>query len=247
MTTILWYGLGPILMIPVWLIVLIRGRMPQPLYEAIAACLRYWARMKAYWYLLTDVYPDGLFGDPAELALSGPVAGWTGPAFSEAGHAVGWAGLVASGQEPPVASAVPTAPAADHPVLLPADYVAAGAAQTGPGVSAAAMATPGRLVLSRPGKRLVGLTLGIGAATPVALFALFFVAAAVLGAGTAATAATAGMLPGAAATPRRHRRGHPGTGAIQRAPAAQHRPVAEWAVVAEHALTRAMGLKAARY
>ena len=65
-TTILWYGLGPILMIPVWLIVLVRGRMPQPLYEAIAACLRYWARMKAYWYLLTDVYPDGLFGDPAE-------------------------------------------------------------------------------------------------------------------------------------------------------------------------------------
>ena len=126
-TTILWYGLGPILMIPVWLIVLIRGRMPQPLYEAIAACLRYWARMKAYWYLLTDVYPDGLFGDPAEPALSGPVTGWTGPAFSEAGQA--------------------------------------------------AMATPGRLVLSRPGKRLVGLTLGIGAATPVALFALFFVQA----------------------------------------------------------------------
>jgi Domain of unknown function (DUF4389) len=174
-TTILWYGLGPILMIPVWLIVLIRGRMPQPLYEAIAACLRYWARMKAYWYLLTDVYPDGLFGDPAEPALSAPVAGWTGPAFSEAGHAVGWA--VPSGQEPPVASAVPTAPAADLPVLLPGDYVAAAAAQTGPGVSAAAMATPGRLVLSRPGKRLVGLTLGIGAATPVALFALFFVQA----------------------------------------------------------------------
>ena len=211
-TTILWYGLGPILMIPVWLIVLIRGRMPQPLYEAIAACLRYWARMKAYWYLLTDVYPDGLFGDPAEPALSGPVAGWTGPAFSEAGHAAGWA--VPSGQEPPAASAVPTAPAADHPVLLPGDYVAAAAAQAGPGVSAAAMATPGRLVLSRPGKRLVGLTLGIGAATPVALFALFFVAAAVLGA--------------AIGRPRRPRRacvpGVAGRGARGRAPRAGATP-----------------------
>ena len=69
--TILWYGLGLILMIPTWLILLIRGTMPQPLYEAIAACLRYWARMKGYWYLLTDVYPDGLFGDPA-----GPAPRW---------------------------------------------------------------------------------------------------------------------------------------------------------------------------
>jgi hypothetical protein len=208
-TTILWYGLGPILMIPVWLIVLIRGRMPQPLYEAIAACLRYWARMKAYWYLLTDVYPDGLFGDPAEPALSGPVAGWTGPAFSEAGHAVGGAGPVPSGQEPPMASAVPTAPAADYPILLPGDYVAAAAAQTGPGVSAAAMATPGRLVLSRPGKRLVGLTLGIGAATPVALFALFFVQAV-----QAPSASPApGSVPAVAAVPA------PSTAAATPAPA----------------------------
>ena len=58
-------------MIPVWLIVLIRGRMPQPLYWAIAASVRYWARMKGYWYLLTDVYPAGLFGDRPEPAPSG--------------------------------------------------------------------------------------------------------------------------------------------------------------------------------
>jgi Domain of unknown function (DUF4389) len=84
--TILWYGLGPIVMIPTWLIVVIRGRMPRPLHEAIAACLRYWARMKAYWYLLTDVYPDGLFGDPA-----GPALGGAGPAVSAAGPSATWA------------------------------------------------------------------------------------------------------------------------------------------------------------
>ena len=68
---VLMYGLGPILMIPTWLIVLIGGRMPQPLYQAIAASVRYWARMKAYWYLLTDVYPAGLFGDGPEPAPGG--------------------------------------------------------------------------------------------------------------------------------------------------------------------------------
>jgi hypothetical protein len=181
--TILWYGLGPIVMIPTWLIVLIRGRMPQPLYEAIAACLRYWARMKGYWYMLTSVYPSGLFGDPAEPALggagpafgtAGPPFGTAGPAFGTAGQAAAWGPAVAgptawappsvSGPEPPQPEAVPM----DHPVPLPAD-----AAWPAPAPPVAAV--PGRLTLSRPGKRLVGLILGIGVATPVATFALLFV------------------------------------------------------------------------
>ena len=55
----------------------------------------------------------------------------------------------------------------DGPVPLPADAV----------VSAAALpaAVRQRLVLSKAGKRLVGLTLGAGAAWPVALMALLFV------------------------------------------------------------------------
>jgi hypothetical protein len=79
--TVLGYGLGAILMIPTWLIVLIRGRMPQPLYWAIAASVRYWARMKGYWYLLTDVYPAGLFGDGPEPAPAWPepAPAWPGP------------------------------------------------------------------------------------------------------------------------------------------------------------------------
>ena len=201
--TILWYGLGLILMIPTWLIVLIRGRMPQPLYEAIAASLRYWGRMKAYWYLLTDVYPDGLFGDPAEPALGG-----AGPVFGAAGPAATWAspstGLAAAWAPPDVCGQEPLHPGlapADQPVPLPADAVvppAAPAAAAVPG----AVAAPGRLVLSRPGKQLVGLILAIGAAMPVALVALLFVLAQGPAAGPApGNAAAAPAAPPASATP----------------------------------------------
>jgi len=72
---VLAYGLGMIMMFIAWLIVLIMGRMPRPLHEAIAAIVRYWARLKGYWYMLTDVYPAGLFGDqpePAPLARRRP-------------------------------------------------------------------------------------------------------------------------------------------------------------------------------
>jgi Domain of unknown function (DUF4389) len=175
---ILMYGLGPILMIPTWLIVLIGGRMPQPLYQAIAASVRYWARMKAYWYLLTDVYPAGLFGDGPEPApgLCGPVA----------------AGSALTGQEPTQPVPLP----AEYQVLLPAAYVAPAAASPAPGV-------PGRLVLSRPAKRLVGLTLGIGAVTPLALFTMVFAAANVappVGPAPGSVAAAAGGSTGPAST-----------------------------------------------
>jgi hypothetical protein len=173
--TILWYGLGPIVMIPTWLIVLIRGRMPRPLHEAIAACLRYWARTKGYWYLLTDVYPDGLFGDPA-----GPAPGGAGPAVAAAGPSATWAPAAAgpaawappsiSGPEPPQPEALPM----DYPVPLPADAVETAAVPPAAAVPSAG-AAPGGLVLSTAGKRLVGLILGVGAATPVAIIALLVV------------------------------------------------------------------------
>src|SRR5215469_10936688 len=50
----------------------------------------------------------------------------------------------------------------------PADYEAPAAARTAPGA-------PEPLVLSGPGKWLVGLILAVGAATPLALLALLFV------------------------------------------------------------------------
>jgi hypothetical protein len=50
---------GPIL----WLIVLIRGRVPRPVFNAMASVVRYQMRYYAYAGLLTAAYPAGLFGD----------------------------------------------------------------------------------------------------------------------------------------------------------------------------------------
>ncbi|HZN14089.1 MAG TPA: DUF4389 domain-containing protein [Acidimicrobiales bacterium] len=49
----------------VWLIVLVTGKLPTPLFEAEAAALRYATRFYAYVSLLTPDYPRGLFGDEA--------------------------------------------------------------------------------------------------------------------------------------------------------------------------------------
>jgi hypothetical protein len=222
--TILWYGLGPILMIPTWLIVLIRGRMPKPLYEAIAASLRYWARMKAYWYLLTDVYPDGLFGDPADSALgaAGPSFGAAGPSFGAAGPAATWAPPGVSAPEPLYPGPAPVG----QPVPLPADTIV-------PVTAPAAAAAPGRLILSRQGKRLVGLTLGIGTAMPLALVALFFVQ---LAQAPPVSSAPGSVAPAAA--------GPPASPAPSSAPPAQPVSTARWLTGLSSLstdMTRAMG------
>jgi Domain of unknown function (DUF4389) len=46
-----------------WLLALMMGRLPVPLFEAFAAVLRYQTRFYAYAVLLTSEYPRGLFGD----------------------------------------------------------------------------------------------------------------------------------------------------------------------------------------
>ena len=52
-----------------WLIVLIAGRMPRPLHEALAAAVRYQVRVSGYFLMLTAQYPGGLFGDPDALVF----------------------------------------------------------------------------------------------------------------------------------------------------------------------------------
>ncbi|MCI2419879.1 DUF4389 domain-containing protein [Saccharopolyspora sp. K220] len=47
----------------IWLIVLVMGRNPRPIFDASAAVLRYSYRTNAYFYLLTGAYPRKLFGD----------------------------------------------------------------------------------------------------------------------------------------------------------------------------------------
>jgi len=69
-------GLLAIVMPATWLIVLILGEMPRPLYEAIAAVTRYLARVSGYMYLLTSDYPAGLFGDQSPGII---VAGYSVP------------------------------------------------------------------------------------------------------------------------------------------------------------------------
>ncbi|MFC6881173.1 MULTISPECIES: DUF4389 domain-containing protein [Actinomadura] len=57
--------------IVIWLVVLVRGGMPQPLFEATAAVQRYSMRFQAYVLMLTPVYPKHLFGDQGtEVRLS---------------------------------------------------------------------------------------------------------------------------------------------------------------------------------
>ncbi|WP_406447457.1 DUF4389 domain-containing protein [Streptomyces sp. NBC_00876] len=48
-----------------WLITLILGRMPRPLFEATAATLRYDMRLSAYLSMLSPAYPKGFFGEDA--------------------------------------------------------------------------------------------------------------------------------------------------------------------------------------
>ena len=50
-----------------WLIVLVTGTMPVPLYQAVAAVTRFGIRYYGYFFLLSGTYPGGLFGDPGGL------------------------------------------------------------------------------------------------------------------------------------------------------------------------------------
>lgn len=58
-----------------WLVVLIMGRNPLPLYGATAALVRYQFRYLAYWLMLSSAYPKGLFGEtPAGPPPAGPTS-----------------------------------------------------------------------------------------------------------------------------------------------------------------------------
>ncbi|MEV6977263.1 DUF4389 domain-containing protein [Kitasatospora sp. NPDC093806] len=69
-----------------WLVVLILGRMPQPLFEATAAILRYRMRYLAYLLMLTSAYPKGLFGEEPGSVPGGPVSATRPLVLSGAGR-----------------------------------------------------------------------------------------------------------------------------------------------------------------
>jgi len=71
-STFLANGIG-VALVFIWLIVLITGRTPRSLFEALTAVLRYQLRFMAYAGMLTSTYPSGLFGDPAVADNRPPV------------------------------------------------------------------------------------------------------------------------------------------------------------------------------
>jgi Domain of unknown function (DUF4389) len=69
----------------IWLLVLVAGRVPGPLFDATTVVLRYNMRTTAYTWLVTAAYPWGLFGDqPVPTGPPAPAAG-AGPAAAPEG------------------------------------------------------------------------------------------------------------------------------------------------------------------
>ncbi len=99
-------GLTTIVAIITWLIVLVTGRMPQPLHQAISAAVRYQARVRGYFYLLTSALPRGLFGDQPSPGLATEALDYPGSPGPEAARAT----------PPPGSAAVPAGWSPGRPV-----------------------------------------------------------------------------------------------------------------------------------
>jgi hypothetical protein len=96
---IVYYGLTLPLIFVTWLIVLISGQMPQPLYTAYSALLRYQTRHGSYFLMLTSEYPWGMLGDvPAGALPPGALPPGALPS-----------------QPPPMPQVPPAAPTPDQP------------------------------------------------------------------------------------------------------------------------------------
>jgi hypothetical protein len=121
-----------------WLIILVTGRMPLSLHQALAATLRYQTRVLAYFNLVTAAYPSGLFGE-IPLPARAPSTPTTTP----------WAGSVDEWNAQRTSAGTVQDPATAAPLVPP------------PTVGGEPLAT--RLVLTRAAKRLLVLFLVLGA------------------------------------------------------------------------------------
>src|ERR1700722_5335664 len=93
--TLLTSGFATIMVFIAWLTALVAGRLPVSLHQAFTAVLRYTIRYYGYLYLLTDVYPSGLFGDAPQ-----PQPGWVPPPGRPGNGPPGY-GLPGPGQAAP--------------------------------------------------------------------------------------------------------------------------------------------------
>jgi len=106
------YGALTIFMFVTWLIVLIRGQMPDSVHQALASVLRYQVRTLGFALMLTSAYPGGLFGDPASSGSWTPAGpGYAQPEYVQPGYAP--PGYAEAGYGAPAAEAGYGAPATD--------------------------------------------------------------------------------------------------------------------------------------
>jgi hypothetical protein len=167
------WGVG-IAALVIWLIVLIAGQMPDTLYQALAAILRYLIRLQGYWLLLTAAYPGGLFGDQPGAGLSAAGAADSGAATPGGPEGVAQPGATASS---PAAPPQPGEPGSTRPLVTQPGYGQPPAYGAAPGTPVPAAAN-WRLVLSSGARKLVGFFLALGA---VALVAYIVVTIVVVG------------------------------------------------------------------
>ena len=174
---LLWYG-GIVIGFVAWLIVLITGTMPVPLYQAIAAVTRYGIRFYGYFFLLSGTYPGGLFGDPADADVTAdPLAVPPGaePGPPGYGQPDAWRpvdGPLADGPlaDAQLADAQPgyAQPAGGQPGPAPSGPGQPGYSEAPLPAGWPAGPQAWRLVLSSTAKRLVALFIVVGAVAAVA-------------------------------------------------------------------------------
>lgn len=172
------YGAFTIVGFVVWLIVLVKGRMPAVVQSVWAACLRYQIRLSGYHFMLTSAYPAGLYGDlPTVTAVPGWIApGETTPGENAPGEALPseaipdatMPGDAAAGET----SADETVPEQAESTETTAGYAMPGEPAQGYAATAAGPASPWELVLSGGARNLMTfiVVLGVlfGAGTGVA-------------------------------------------------------------------------------
>ncbi len=214
-------GLGSIAILIVWLIVLVSGTMPESLYGAIAAVLRYNARFLGYMLLLSGTYPKGLFGDEAGQAEGAGLSQWPGapaPGYGQPGYGppaqpqpgYGPPAQPRPGYGPPAEAqpgyGQPGQPGYDQPAQPQPRYGQAAVGQSGYGPRAYPQSADGaparwpvageqawRLVLSTGAKALLSVFLVLGALVIIGSIAGGIAAGSSPGVQTKLTAAAAAI------------------------------------------------------
>ncbi len=70
-STVLIFGLA-VFSIVMWVVVLVRGALPDWMFEAAAAAIRYYVRFEGYFILLTTFQPSGVMGDGGPALAGDP-------------------------------------------------------------------------------------------------------------------------------------------------------------------------------